>query len=270
MDVTLQSSSLLGSTAPPRFRRTLASLAAALALAGTVDARAAELRVLTGPEMGPVIAALVPRLEELTDRTVVIDTAEPGYIPGKVDEGEAFDVAVVDEATAATLVKLGKISPDRLWCVAWDQLALGVRSGATKPDVSTDDALRQTLLSAKSIAFSGDQISGARFRDLLAQLDIAVQTEPKLIDTGNRDPLESVAEGRAEIGVSFGAKLAATPGIEALERLPWSFQSFTAIVAAVATDTTAHGPANRLVDYLSSFDAIRAIHRYGMDAALNE
>ena len=243
---------------------------AALFVLATADAAAAELKVLTGPEMGPVIAALAPRLEELTDRTVVIDTAQPHYIPGKVADGETFDVAIVDEATAAALAKLGKVAPDRIWCIAWDQLTLGVRAGTAKPLVNTDDALRQTLLATRSIAFSGDEVSGARFRELLARLGIADQVEGKLIDTGNLDPLEDVAEGSADIGVSFGAKVATTRGVEALDRLPWSVQSFTAIVAVVATDTAARGPANRLVDYLSSVDAIRAIHRYGMDAALNE
>jgi molybdate transport system substrate-binding protein len=95
-------------------------------------------------------------------------------------------------------------------------LGLAVRTGAATPDVGTHAALRHTLLSAGTIAFSGDERSGAAFRQLLAALGIGRQVDPRLVDTGNGDPLEPVVAGRAALGVSSPDRIAATTGVQAL------------------------------------------------------
>jgi hypothetical protein len=98
-------------------------------------------------------------------------------------------------------------------------LGLAVPVGAATPDLADDAALRRTLLAANTIAFTGDELSGAAFRDLIATLGIARQVEPKLIDTGNGDPLELVAEGRADLAVSSVGRVASANGIQALRPL---------------------------------------------------
>jgi molybdate transport system substrate-binding protein len=99
-----------------------------------------------------------------------------------------------------------------------DRCALGLAAkiGAARPDVASDAALRHTLLSAGTIAFTGDASSGAAFRQLLAALGIGRQIDPRLVDTGNGDPLELVVEGRADLGVSSRDRIATTPGVQAL------------------------------------------------------
>jgi len=100
--------------------------------------------------------------------------------------------------------------------------AIGVaaRTGTAAPDVASDAALRRTLLAAGTIAFTGDEASGAAFRDMLDALGIARQIEPRLVDTGNGDPLELVAQGRADLGVSSPSRIASTTGVRALVPLP--------------------------------------------------
>lgn len=263
MDVQFQSY-------PKQFLRGSA-IAGAIALAlGTATAKGAEIKVVSGPEMAHVLTTLAPRFERLTKNTLLIERATQAGLKQRLDSGEPFDVAVVDQQTAGRLLQQGKVAIGATSSVAWSRLGIAVRAGAAKPDIGTADHLRATLLEARSIAFTGDQASGAYFRDALAWLGIAQQIEPKLIDTDNDNPLERVARGEAELGVMLASDIASFPGVEELDPVPAEVQALKPVFATLATDAPSLAAARRLITFLSSFDAVKAIHANGMDTALAE
>ncbi len=216
-----------------------------LALAtGTASAAGAELKVVTRTEVAPVLSSLAPQIEHLTGSKVVVDIAGPGAYGRRL--GEAFDVAIVDEWTAETLIKQGKVAADGLTCLAWTGLGMAARTGVKKPDIGTVDGLRRTLLAARSIAFTGDDHSGSEFRALLWQLGIAEQVETKLVDSGNHHPLKVVAHGSADLAIAWQSEIIAAPGIQAADILPAEVQHYMAFFAASSSEPAEPAAAKRL------------------------
>jgi molybdate transport system substrate-binding protein len=247
------------------------AIAGALALAlGTANANSAEIKVVSGPEMARVLTTLAPRFERLTKHTLVIELTTQAGLKQRLDSGEPFDVAVVDQQTAGRLLQQGTIAIDGMSCVAWSRLGIAVRAGAAKPDTGTADQLRGTLLGARSIAFSGKEASGAYFRDALAWLGISPQIEPKLIDIGNGNPLELVARGDVDLGVMLASDIASFAGVEELDPMPAEIQALKPVFATLATKAPSAAAARRLIAFLSTFNATKVIHANGMDTSLAE
>jgi molybdate transport system substrate-binding protein len=142
----------------------------------------------------------------------------PAFIPQVLIVASALALGPLTAPGVGAQVTMGQATPAMASRapVARDTFGIAVRAGTTTPDIPNDDALRRTLLAARAIAFTGDEQSGAALRAALASLGIARQVEPKLIDTGNGDPLQLVAEGRADLGVSSPDKIASARGVRAL------------------------------------------------------
>jgi molybdate transport system substrate-binding protein len=135
-------------------------------------------------------------------------------------------------------------------------LGLAVRQGAPQPSISTADELKRTLLAAKSVAYAdpkGGAAVGAKFDEALRTLGIAAQIEPKLRRTANNfAALQLVAQGEAEIGVSFVSEMN-TPGSEILG--PSSVSPPARVVGFVSSHANDLAAAKALLQYLSSAEA---------------
>lgn len=235
---------------------------------GAAAADAAELRVVSRPDMVRMLTALAPQIEEFTETTLVVDIAKHGAYGRRL--AEPFDVTLVDEATAETLLKQGKVAAGGLSCIAWTGLGMAVRAGSTARDIGTVDGLRRTLLAARSIAFSGDERSGAQFRSVLVRLGIADRVEARLIDTGNRRPLQLVTHGGVDLAIALQSEITAASGVQSLGRLPPEVQYPTPMFAVVSSEAAAPIAARRLIAFLGSSDAVLALHAIGLDTAVSE
>lgn len=233
-----------------------------------------ELRVMTSGAFTAAYLELVPRLELITKKKLVtaatsIGTGETS-IPNRLRRGEPVDVVIVADAVLLGFIKEGLIIAESYTPVARSVIGMAVRAGARKPDISTVDALRRTLLQAQSIAYSasvsGEYLSG----ELLQRLGIADQVLSKCrrIEGGERVGAV-VARGEAEIGFQQISELLPIPGIDHVTPLPPDVQKVSVFSAGVGRSTADSETAHALIRFLCSPEAADAITRSGLDPVGN-
>lgn len=256
----------------PIVRRALRPLLIAAAALGVsvTHAQAADLTVVSGPAMARVLTELRPRIEELTGRRLNVDVVPPSAMTRRLGDHQPFDVAVVYEPVAVALLKTSKLVSGRLSCIGWTRLGLAASAASRVPDIAAVADLRRALTVARSIGYNADGPSGVQFRHVLAQLGLERELGPKLVNVGGSDPLDAVARGDVELGVAYVGDIAATAGVRALGPLPWQVQQLTPVYAAVASEASDRQAGERLVAFLSSFEAMQTLTAHDLDGTPNE
>jgi molybdate transport system substrate-binding protein len=213
-------------------------LALALLLSGPT--RAADIHVVSSGGFAAAYRTLAPQFEQATGNHLIIgwgpsmgDTTDA--VPQRLARNEPIDVVIMVGSALGKLVDEGKIIPDSRVDLARSAIGIAIRSGAPKPDISTIDSLRTTLLNAKSIAYS-DSASGVYVStELFRRLAIADQVTGK----SRMIPAEPVglvvARGEAEIGFQQISELKPIPGIELVGPLPDELQKITIFSAGIVT-----------------------------------
>lgn len=191
----------------------------------------------------------------------------PNAIPARLARREPADVVILARSGLDRLAAAGTVVPGTEIDLGLSRIAVAVRAGAPAPDISSVDALRTTLLRAKSVAWS-DSASGVYIQStMLDRLGIADQVRPK----GRMIPAtpvgEIVARGEAEIGFQQLSELKPVKGIRIVGLLPDAVQKVTAFSGGVVA-YSARGPqARALLAYLSSPKADAAIRASGLEPA---
>jgi molybdate transport system substrate-binding protein len=200
---------------------------------------------------------LIATFEQKTGRKVKATFGSGLGTKKQVASGEAFDVPVVQppypEVIASGNVVAGSETP-----LASVAVGVAVRKGAPKPDISTPDAVKRTLLAAKSVSYpdpAGGAAAGVSFDQTLKKLGIAEQLEPKLKRAkGGAGAMAMAAKGEAEIGITFLSEME-DPGIDVVGPLPREISTPTTLVGFISTRAKDPAAAKMLLDYLSSPDA---------------
>ncbi len=235
---------------------------------------AGELRVMTSGAFTAAYLALVPQLERLTSRKCVAVTTSIGTgetsILSRLKRGEIADIVIVAEPNFRQFVADGLLLSEGHAFLARSIIAMAVREGAPKPDISSADTLKSTLLRAKSIGYSASE-SGKYFTtELVQRLGVADQVLPKsrLIGGGVRVGAV-VASGELEIGFQQLSELLPVKGIAHITPLPPELQKVTSVVAGVAANSPNKALARAAIAFLASPQAARAISNSGLEPAGN-
>jgi molybdate transport system substrate-binding protein len=167
-------------------------------------------------------------------------------------------------------IKDGLIMAESYTPLARSAIGMAVRAGALNPDISTVDALKRTLLQAKSIAYSASVSGDYLSTELLQRLGIADQVLSKCrrIEGGERVGAV-VARGEAEIGFQQISELLPVPGIDHITPLPPEVQKVSVFSAGVALSTRNSDAAYAIIRFLASPEAARAITNSGLDPIAN-
>jgi molybdate transport system substrate-binding protein len=229
-----------------------------------------ELRVMTSGAFTAAYLELIPRLELLTKKKLVTAATSIGAgetsIPNRLRRGEAVDVVIVADGVLLGFIKEGLIVAESYTPLARSAIGIAVRVGAPKPDLSTVDALKRTLLQAKSIAYSasvsGDYVS----TELFQRLGIAAQVLSKSRRAAGGERVGAViARGEAEIGFQQLSELLPVPGIDHITPLPSEVQKVSVFSAGVAVGTRDADAAHAVVRFLASPEAAQAITDSGLE-----
>ncbi|MBV9632336.1 MAG: substrate-binding domain-containing protein [Xanthobacteraceae bacterium] len=210
--------------------------------AATFAVRADDLKVLTTGAMKPVLLEVAPGFQQDSKQTVSLDNDTAGALLKRIEAGAAFDVVVLTPAGIDELAKAGKVSPG----VDLARVGVGVmvKAGAPRPDISTVDALKRTLLAAKSVAYidpaSGGS-SGIYLARLWERLGIADALKPKTKLKQGGLVADLIVSGEAEIGFQQASEIVASPGVTLIGQLPEEIQNYTVYSGAIST--AAHSPA---------------------------
>jgi molybdate transport system substrate-binding protein len=180
--------------------------------------------------------------------------------------GESFDVPIV-QPPYPELLASGNVVASSATPLASVSVGVAVRQGATKPDISTAEAVKRMLLAAKSISYpdaAGGAAAGVSFNETLNKLGISEQIEPKIKRTsGGAGAMALVAKGEVEIGLTFLSEMK-EPGIDVVGPLPLEISTPTSLVGFVSSHAKDPAAAKALLDYLSSPDAAEVYKAQGM------
>jgi molybdate transport system substrate-binding protein len=236
---------------------------AAVILATAGGLHAAEVKVLASAALKAAYLEMQPEFERATGHRLVTVWAPTAEMAKRVGSGEAVDLVIMATDRIDELIKSGRIVSGSRVDLARSSVGIAVRAGAPKPDLTSADAVKRTLLSAKSIAYSTG-LSGTYVAGLLQRLGIADELKPKVKQFSGVPIGEVVARGEAEIGFQQMSELFAVTGIQAVP-LPPEIQHtfyFAAGVPAAATDPEA---ARALARFLTTPAAASAIRKTGLD-----
>ena len=177
---------------------------------GTGTARAAEIKLLCAVALQPGMVALIPDFEKSSGHKVTIAYGTAGAVADRVQKGESADIVISAAPLIDQLQAQGKVVAGDRVIIAKVGVGAFVRKGAAKPDISSADAFKRSMLAARSIAYpdpAGGGASGIYVASLLERLGVAVEMKPK---TKLFPPTEvlyaSVASGDVEIGLIKSAK----------------------------------------------------------------
>jgi molybdate transport system substrate-binding protein len=242
-----------------------------LCIISTAASRGAELKLVGGSAVGPVMAELIPRFEKLSGHHVASDlNAAIGAMTARVQQGEAADVIIVSGAQIDSLEKAGKLVSGSRANLAKVGIALFVRKGAAKPDVGTVESFKRALLDARSIGYN-DPAAGAPVSlyliGLFDKMGIAAQLQPKTVVFRQRaERFGAVARGDVEIGFNQVSEIIAVPEVEMVGPLPAEIQNNTLFAAGVVANSKVPNEARSFVQYIASADARSVWKAKGFDA----
>jgi molybdate transport system substrate-binding protein len=225
------------------------------AMAGSM-ASAAEIKVLSAVALHPAIDALIPDFEKSSGYKVTVAYGTAGGVADRVQKGEAADVVISAVPRIDKLQAEGKVVTESRVTFAKVGVGAFVRKGAAKPDISSADAFKRSMLAARSIAYpdpAGGGASGIYVASLLERLGIAGEMKPK---TKLLPPTEvlygSVASGDVEIGFNQISEILAQPTVELAGPLPSAIQNYTQFAPGIVTGSSQADAGRALVKFLSS------------------
>jgi molybdate transport system substrate-binding protein len=179
--------------------------------------------------------------------------------------GATADVAIITHQAIDQLTAESKIVPGSAKDVAQSGVGLAVRSGAPKPDISTVEAFKQTILAAKSIAFSRLGASGVHFAEVIERLGIAEEIRRKAV-ISDAYMGDIVVRGEAELAVQQVSELMLVAGIDIVGPLPGDLQKISLFTAAVFTAAKNPAGGAKLVSFLAAPELAPILERKGLSA----
>jgi molybdate transport system substrate-binding protein len=233
----------------------------------TGAARAAEVTIVSSTAMTEFLEAAIPLFEQKTGNKVKATFLSSAILPGKVKEGVQADLVVTTPPIYDDLVKAGKLVAGSRADFIKSSAGVAVRAGAAKLDISTPEAFKAALLSAKSVGISKGP-SGQYMVTLLDRLGIADAIKPKAVFTEAGQRVGTViANGQAEIGVQQITELLASPGIDYIGPLPPALQTSIVYTSAASTNAKEKEAAAAFAKFLNSEAMVPIAKKMGLDPA---
>ena len=228
----------------------------ALGLVSAAQAQA-EITLLSPNPIKEVVDKLVADFETKTKLHVAVTYGTGVSTRKTVAEGGAKDVTLLF-APFDDALNTGNVDKGSATVVATLRLAIAVRKGAPKPDISTAAAVKATLLNAKSI-ISVDPAQGSVGGAVLLALDkmgIANQIAQKIKWVpGGGEVQTSVAKGESEIALGPYLSDMRNPGLDVVGALPPEAATPVDITGFLSTTVKDRAPARALLDYFRSPEA---------------
>src|SRR5438552_5585067 len=199
--------------------------------------------------------AQIPDFEEASGHKVTIAYGTAGAVANRVQKGEAADIVLSAGPLIDQLQAQGKVVADSRVTIAKVGVGAFVRKGAAKPDISSADAFKRSMLAARSIAYpdpAGGGASGIYVASLLERLGIAAEMKPKTKLSTLETLYASVASGEVEIGFNQVSEILAQPTVELAGPLPSAIQNYTQFAPGIVTGSSQSDAARTLVTLLYS------------------
>lgn len=241
---------------------------AKLALGGLLfalafQAQAHEIKVFASRVTKIALQALGPDYEKATGNKLVVIDDVAVVMQRRIEAGEAFDLAVLVDYQTDALVKSGKLAGPTT-TIMHSATGVAIKRGAPKPDISTLEAFKKTMLNAKSLTYLAE---GASTKHVVAAFDklgitAALKSKTTLVPTDTVS--ERVAAGQEELGIGIIANIASVPGVELVGPFPPEIQFNIVFSGAISANTQHAQEARDILKLLTSPKAAEIISARGM------
>jgi molybdate transport system substrate-binding protein len=248
----------------------IAALMVAMLQAGAAPAGASEIKVLHGGAFTQMMTAVVPDFEKATGHKVVTQRDTVGALMKLIEGGVAFDMAVLTPEAIEQLIKEGRVVAGSRADLVKVGVGVVVKIGAPRPDISSVDAFKKTLLAAKSVAYIDPQAggsSGIYVARLLDRLGVAAEVKPKAVLIHGGALAEHVVNGEAEIGIHQISEILPVKGAALLGPLPEDIQNYTVYSAGISDKARDAGAVRALISGFRTPTAIATMKEKGMSPA---
>jgi molybdate transport system substrate-binding protein len=243
-------------------------LMAAATLLIATSAQAAELKTLITTAMNEAVVVLMPQFEKATGHKVTVSYDPSGGLARRLRGGEFADMILVASPELDKLIAEGKVV--NRTDVSRTGIAIAVKKGAPKPDVSTPEALKRALLNAKSVghtAPAGGGITALHLLRTFEKLGIAqeVAAKTKLAAGGPNGRVSTlIVNGEAEIAFQQVSELMSNPDVEVIGMLPDELQQITINSAGVTAVAKEADAARALIAHMTTPAALALYKTKGL------
>ena len=239
------------------FRRIAVAISTAVALGSAVaTAGAVELKVMGAGPVEGTVKELVPAFVRETGHKVegVFNTV--GFIADRLKAGERPDILILSAPVMEAMEKDGSLVAGSRTEIGRATSGFAVRAGAPTPDISTPDAMKKTLLAARTVAYvdpAGGGTTGVFFAGLLTRLGIADEINRKAIrPQRGAQVAEAVADSRAEIGNTNLTELVPHKGVKVIGPIPEPLGLVITYVGGISSASTNREAARAFLAALTS------------------
>jgi len=242
-----------------------AAFAGACVLMLTGMAGAVDIKVLSTQATEEAYRELVPPFEKTSGHKVI--TVFTGTLDAnkRLAAGESYDLLIMAGPSIDEHIKDGKVAPGSRVDIAKSGVGVGVKAGAAKPDISTTEALKKSLLAARSIGYSTGP-SGVYVTGLFQRMGIADQIKGKLKQTPTGVFVGNIiASGEAEIGFQQVSELSHFAGVDYIGPLPTEIQQYTMFASGIMAGAKEPEAAKALVKFITAAAAAAAFKKRGME-----
>ena len=229
--------------------------------------RADEINVVASSALKAAFNELVPVFEKASGHKLILPYDPSAVGRSKLASGEAFDVAIVDRASFQELVSKGLRLAAPFSVLAVNSAQLAYTAGKPKPDVSSPEALKATVLAAKSMSYSDPALGGSSsnyFVGVAEKLGILEQVRAKAIVTKPGQGAFPVGEGRAEIGIAQASEVALVKGVAGIDIFPEDPRSRSVYAIGVSASAAHPAGAQAFVAFLKSPEAVALMKSKGL------
>jgi molybdate transport system substrate-binding protein len=215
----------------------------------------AEIKVLSAGAVESMVTALGNEFARANGHDLDLNFATVGALRERLSGGETADLAVLSESAIAALNKTGLFVPDSIKNLGRTRTGVAIRDGAPKPDISTPEAFKRTLLNAKAVSYTdpkGGGSSGLFFAGVLDRLGIADQVNrTAVLKKRGYEVGHALADGEADIGTTFISELLTVKGVTVIGPMPGDLDNPNTYTGAIMAGSAQRELAGALLAALS-------------------
>ncbi|WP_417248634.1 substrate-binding domain-containing protein [Celeribacter sp.] len=224
-----------------------------------------ELRILAGGGIAASMRAIAPRFERATGNQVNFFFGTTPELIAEATSGAKFDAGVLPHEVYADVQARAHFTAQTPIDIAYVGLGVAVRAGNAKPDIHSPDALRSTLISAKSLATIPESAAGMQIMRLFEKLSISKEMARKTrVKKAPPDVVQSLASGETELGMFLANVFKIAPEVDLLTPFPDELQQKVNFAAAVAKNTSLSSVASEFIACLKTAESAALIRENGM------
>jgi molybdate transport system substrate-binding protein len=225
------------------------------------------LKMISSMATREVLSELAAQFQRSAGQSVVCEAAGGVDVAKRVQAGEAVDVVVLASNAIDKLIADGKVLAGSRVDLVRSGVAIAVRTGSARPDISSEEAVKRAVVAAASLSYSTGP-SGVYLEKMFERWGILEQIRSRIVVPPPGIPVGSlVASGKVELGFQQLSELMNLAGIDVLGPLPPAIQTITTFSGGVTSVCSSPDSSRALLKYMASAETSETKQRHGMEAA---